>query len=108
MTDTFKVLGQSRPSASVLTDLYTVPNATQTTVSSLVICNQSAATTFRLSVAIVGTNDSLSQYLAFDIPLDPNQLITLTLGITLGTTDKIRCQSASGLVSFNAFGVEIS
>jgi len=108
MADTYKVLGQSRPAANALTDLYTVGAATQTSVSSLVVCNQGVQTTFRISVAVAGVVDGLMQYQAYDVFLFDNEIKTLTLGITLGATDKIRCSSVSGSVSFSAFGVEIT
>jgi hypothetical protein len=109
MTDAFKVLGQSKPAATTLTDLYTVPAATSTTVSTLMVCNQaSAATTFRVSVAIAGAADALQQYEVYDAPIQGNDSIPLTLGITLATTDKIRVYSGSGNLSFNAHGVEIT
>ena len=40
MSDNLKVLGQSAPAATTETVLYTVPDMTQTTISSIVICNR--------------------------------------------------------------------
>jgi hypothetical protein len=52
MADSLKVLGQVDPSATTVTVLYTVPDMTQTTVSSIVAANRSgSAITFRLSVS---------------------------------------------------------
>lgn len=106
MADTSKVLGQAKPAGTTLTDLYTVPGATSTVVSSITVTNQSTATSFRLSVAVAGAADALSQYIAYDVPLGANETKTFTLGITLAATDKLRCYSASGNVSFSAFGIE--
>jgi hypothetical protein len=109
MADAFKILGQAKPAATTLVDLYTVPAATSTTVSTLMICNQSTtATSFRVSVAIAGAADALQQYEVFDAPIQGNDSIPMTLGITLSATDKLRVYSGSGTVSFNAHGVEIS
>lgn len=108
MADAYKVLGQNKPGAVTLADLYTVPALTQTSTSSIVICNQGAATTVRVSVAPAGAADALAQYQMYDVPLDDNETKALTLGITLATTDKIRCYSVSGSVSFSAYGVEIT
>ena len=53
MTTTAKILGQSAPSAASLTDVYTVPALTSTTVSTVMVSNSSATpTAFRISVAI--------------------------------------------------------
>ena len=40
MSDTLKVLGQQAPAGTTETILYTVPAATQTTISSIVVCNR--------------------------------------------------------------------
>jgi len=42
MPTTYKVLGQSAPSATTATTLYTVPSATSAVVSTLVVANRAA------------------------------------------------------------------
>lgn len=109
MAQAHKVLAQSKPSATTLTDAYTVPASTQTIVSTVAICNQSATpTTFRFSVAVAGLADTAKQYIAYDAPIDGNQTITLTIGITLAATDVLRVYNTLATLSFNVFGVEIS
>jgi hypothetical protein len=109
MADTFKILGQSKPSATTLTDIYTVPGATSASISTITVANQSAtATTFRISVAIAGAADTTAQYIAYDAAIQGNDTITFTLGITLATTDKIRVYNTAATCSFNVFGVEIT
>lgn len=109
MASTYKVLGQSIPAATTSTDLYTVPAATSTVVSTITICNQAGtAGTYRLSVAPAGAALATSQYLAFDVAIAANTTQTLTLGISLATTDKIRVYSSSGSMSFAAYGVELT
>lgn len=108
-TTTYKVLGQVTPAATTSTDLYTVPAATQAVVSSIVICNaNSTPQTFRLSVAIAGAALANAQYLAFEQPIGAYQTATLTLGITLAATDKLRCYGSATLIAFNVFGTELS
>ena len=109
MTDTLKVLGQINPTATTLTTLYTVPAATQTTVSSIMICNTTnAGTTFSVSVAIAGASDAIHQYLWYVMPLNANDTFLATLGITLATTDVVRVWASNNNVAFNMFGVEIT
>lgn len=109
MTDTFKVLAQSAPAANTLTDLYTVPAATSTAASSIFVCNRdTAATTFRISVAIAGAADAVAQYLYYDLPIKANDTFVATVGITLATTDKIRVYAGGSLVTFSLFGLEIT
>lgn len=109
MADSFKVLSQTKPSATTLTDAYTVPAATSTTVSSIIVTNQSGtATSFRISVAVAGAADTAKQYMYYDAAIDGNDTFVATLGITLATTDVIRVYNTLATLSFNVFGVEIT
>jgi hypothetical protein len=109
MATTYKVLGQSNPSATTATTLYTVPSATQTVVSTVTICNQAAtAATYRIAVRVAGASLSASQYIAYDVSLPANASDTLTLGITLNATDVITVYASTATMSFAAFGSEIA
>ena len=109
MPTTYKVLGQSNPSATTATTLYTVPAATQTVVSTVTVCNQtSTAGTYRVAVRVAGGALSASQYVAYDVSLPGNASDTLTLGLTLGATDVITVYASAATFSFNAFGSELS
>ena len=107
MPSTFKILGQSKPSAATLSDAYTVPAATTATVSTITVANQSAtATSFRISVAINGATDTAAQYLYYDIAISGNNTFATTIGITLASGDVIRVYNTLATLSFNIFGVE--
>lgn len=109
MPTTYKVLGQSNPSATTATTLYTVPSATQTIVSTVTVCNQAAtAATYRIAVRVAGAALAATQYIAYDVSLPANATDTLTLGVTLGATDVITVYASSATMSFNAYGSEIS
>jgi hypothetical protein len=109
MATTYKCLGQSNPSATTATSLYTVPAATQAIVSTLTICNQAAtAATYRIAVRVAGAALAASQYIAYDVSLPGNASDTLTLGVTLGATDVITVYASSATMSFNAYGSEIA
>lgn len=108
-TDHPKILGQAYPPAAALTTLYMVPAATYTVISTITVCNQGASPAkFRLSAAIAGAADTPAQYFRFDVTIAPNDGFDLALGLALATTDVIRCQSDTGLVSFIAFGDEVA
>lgn len=109
MASTYKVLAQSKPIATTLTDAYTVPGATQATVSSLVVTNQSAtATSFRVAIAIAGAADTPKQYLYYDVAIPGNDTFVATVGVTLGAADVIRVYNTLATLSFNFFGVEVA
>lgn len=109
MPQTHKVLGQSTPSATTLTTLYTVPSSTSAVVSTLVICNTTAAaTTFRVAVRPAGAAIATQHYVAYDAAIPANDTVTLTLGLTLATTDVISVYAAVVNLAFQAYGVEIT
>jgi hypothetical protein len=109
MTDAIKVLGQVDVDATTTTVLYTTPDLTQTTVSSLVVCNRSAAGgTFRVSVHVDNESADDKQYLFFDEALAAKTTRTVVIGICLGQNDVIKVYASSTDFSFNLFGVETS
>lgn len=109
MANTYKILGQSSPSATTETDLYTVPTATSTVCSSLSICNRgSAQTTFRVSISQAGASTTNKDYLYYDVTLAGNDTFIATIGVTLSATDKIRIYSGNSNLSFQVWGTEIS
>jgi len=108
MATTYKVLGQSNPSATTATTLYTVPSSTSTVVSTITVCNQAAsAATFRIAVRPAGATLASQHYIAYGSTVAANDTTALTLGITLATTDVITVYASSATVSFTAFGSEI-
>jgi hypothetical protein len=108
-TTTYKVLGQAAPAATTATDLYTVPASTQAIISSITVSNRSTtAATFRVSVSVAGAATTDKDYVVYDTQILSNGVITLTLGITLGATDKIRVFGSTANLSYNAFGSELA
>jgi glucose-6-phosphate dehydrogenase assembly protein OpcA len=108
MATTYKVLGQSNPSATTATTLYTVPASTSTVVSTISICNQAgSAASYRIAVRPAGATLAAQHYLAYDIAIAANDTTALTLGITLATTDVVTVYASSATLSFSAFGSEI-
>lgn len=109
MAATYKVLGQVVPSANTLTTAYTTPSATQAVLSTITICNYGGTpTTYKIAVRPGGAAIDYKHYIAYSSGIAPQDTVTLTLGITLATTDIISVESVSGLVAFNLFGSEIA
>ena len=66
MADTLKVLGQVAPADTNNADLYTVPEDTQTTVSSLVACNLTGNTpNIRVAVRPLGATVANEHYIYY-------------------------------------------
>jgi hypothetical protein len=109
MPSAYKVLGQSNPSSTTATTLYTVPSATSAVASTLSVCNQGASSaTFRVAVRPAGATLAATHYLVFDSSLTANDSAFLTLGMTLATTDVVTVYASSASLSFSLFGSEIS
>lgn len=107
MADSLKVLGQVDPAATTTTVLYTVPDKTQTTVSSIVAANRTGSPiTFRLSVHVGGASADDKQYLYYDKSVAANDTLTIVIGITLDQTDVIKVYTSAVDMSFNIFGCE--
>lgn len=108
MATTYKVLGQSKPSAATNTTLYTVPASTAAVVSTLAICNDSAsATAYRVAVAAAATPTS-SEYLVYGATVPANDTVFLTLGVTAQAAKLLVVYAASANLVFSAFGSEIT
>jgi len=109
MATTYKVLGQSAPGATTATTLYTVPSATQAIGSSLTVANrETAQATFRLAVRPAGASLANQHYVAYDVPIGPNDSVFLTLGLSLAATDVVEVYASTANLSFGLFGTELS
>lgn len=109
MATTYKVLGQSAPSATTATTLYTVPAATSTVVSTISVCNRdSASAQYRVAIRPAGATLANQHYIVYDASLTGNSTDTVTIGVTLATTDIITVYASTANFSFSAFGSELS
>ena len=109
MATVYKVLGQSNPSATTATTLYTVPASTSTVVSTITVANLAgSAATFRISVRPAGAAQTNAMYIAYDVTVGATDTTTLTLGLTLATTDVVTVYASTANLAFNAYGSEIA
>lgn len=108
MATTYKVLGQSNPSANTDTTLYTVPSSTSTVVSTISVANLGTTGTFRIAIRPAGASIANQHYLIYELSLNSNDSITFTLGITLATTDVITVRASNTSFAFSAFGSELT
>jgi glucose-6-phosphate dehydrogenase assembly protein OpcA len=108
MPTVYKVLGQSAPSATTNTTLYTVPAGQQVVVSTIVVANRATSTgTYRIAIRPGGATIANQHYIAFDVTVGASDSITLTLGLTLTASDVITVYASNTNLSFSAFGSEI-
>lgn len=109
MATTYKVLGQSAPSATTNTDVYTVPSATEAVISTVVVANRAnTAANYRLAVRPNGTAIANQHYLAYDVTVEANDTTVITIGITMDAADVITVYASTANLSFSVFGSEIA
>lgn len=109
MATTYKILGQSNPSATTETSLYS-PSGVAAVVSTITICNQaSSAATYRIAVRPSADGSTAAKHwIVYGATVAASDTTALTLGITLAASDSIRVYASTATLSFSAFGSEIS
>lgn len=107
MATTRKVLGQSAPAAATDTNLYTVPAATSTVCSTLVVANRGGTSaTFRVAVRPAGATLANAHYLYYGVQLATGDSFAATIGVTLAATDVVTAYASTADLSFSLFGEE--
>ena len=109
MAIAYKVLGQVAPSATTEDDLYTVPALTEAVGSSIIICNRGgSATTFRVSISLLGGATTNADYLYYDVAIPANDTFIATIGVTLSAGNVVRVYAGNGNLTFSLYGSEIA
>lgn len=109
MPTTYKILGQVEPPATTFTAVYTVPAATSTVVSSIIVCNKSTTqTTFSITVTQGGNAISNKDYIYSEVLIAGSDTFIATVGITLAATDIVRVYSGNNRISFSLYGTELT
>ena len=109
MPTAYKVLGQSAPAATTATTLYTVPSATQSVCSTLVVANRGTTDgSYRVAVRPSGAALANQHYQFFDIVLTSNSSDVLSMGITLAATDVVTVYASNANFSFTLYGSELT
>lgn len=109
MATTYKVLGQVNPSATTATDVYTVPSATQTIVSTISVCNLTQGElSFRIAIRPNAEALATKHYIAYDAKVAGNDTTFITVGATCDAADVITVYASSANLSFSVFGSEIA
>lgn len=112
MPTIYKILAQSAPTSTAIANAYTVPAATNTVISTLMICNRATVNaSYNIAAVAGGATIANQHYIAFNSLVPANDSIALTVGISLGVGDNIAIQANTTGVNnlgFTLFGTEIS
>ena len=108
MATAYKVLAQQATTTG-LVSMYTVPAATETIISSIVVANVSASDrTYRITIQPNNATLAQKHYIAYDVTIKANTTTAYTLGITLDATDQVYILGSTTDISISLFGSEIS
>jgi hypothetical protein len=109
MATSYKVLGQSAPAANTDTNIYTVPSATETVISTIFVCNRGTdAATFRIAVRPNAATLANQHYIAFNVLILGSTSTAITVGVTMDAADVLTVRASSANLSFNVFGSEVA
>jgi len=108
----YKILGQIQTTANVLTTIYTVPASTNTVVTTITICNQSANTvSVNVAANVSGSAVTTKNFIVSGYALGAAETLVLEPRVSLNVgsilSANITGANAASNVSINAFGVEI-
>lgn len=116
-TTTYKILGQTVPTANTLSNVYVSPSTTGTStiLNTIVVCNQSSANA-NVDIVIRPINEALANkhYIIKGVQIPRADTLIMSPGITLNTNVIVAVNNAvaagetAANVSFNVFGVELS
>lgn len=105
----YKVLGQSAPTATTNTDVYTVPASTEAVVSTIMVANRGAAAiSFRMAVRPNGAAIADQHYIYYDVQVPPNASFAATLGVAMDAADVVTAYVDTATVSVSLFGREVA
>jgi hypothetical protein len=98
------ILGQSAPTGTTNTTVYTVPAATSSVVNVNVLNRGSAAATVRIALAASGTPTN-SEYLEYEATVPPKGVLERT-GIVLDAGKLVVVYASTADTSVNVYGLE--
>ena len=105
---TTKVLGQSYPSATTATTLYTASTVSGTIISTINVCNLGAANdTIRVAIRPAGASLANQHYITYGTVLPAGGKFEDTAGFTLANTDVVTVYSTTGTSAFSVYGQEL-
>jgi hypothetical protein len=109
MATSYKILGQSAPSANTATTLYTVPSATEAIVSALTICNRgNTAATYRIAFVPSGETLANKHYFAYETTVGAFDTTSADTKFGLSAGDAISVYASTANLSFIVSGVQLT
>lgn len=109
MATSYKILGQSAPSATTATTLYTVPSATEAIISAMTICNRGGSSaTYRIALIPSGESLGNKHYFTYDTTVGSYDTTSADTKFGLSAGDVISVYASTSDLTFIISGVELT
>ena len=108
MPTVYKILGQANPNANTLTNIYTVPQSNSAVISTVSFCNANLTSNAFVTMYAVksGEQPSSNNIITNQAILPLKDTLIFTIGMTLGSNDRIVANVTTGQIGASAFGSE--
>jgi hypothetical protein len=109
MPQTYKILGQVRPTANTLTNIYVTGASTSAVVGTLHIVNPTTSNRFyQLKVRPINEASNAKHTLVYAGAVAARDAISITGGIVLAPDTILAANVTATALTFSAYGVEIT
>lgn len=109
MPQTYKILGQVRPNANTLTNVYVTGAATSAVIGSFVISNSTTtARSYQLLLRPINEAANVKHLLVFHNQVPAGTSIVISGGIVMGPDTILAANTSATSIHFQAYGVEIT
>ena len=98
-----RCLNQIATAATTQTLLVSGIDLVDTDIHSIIVCNRSTATTFRINIQLGNDTLATKQYIVYDCPIVANDTICLTYPIGIVSGDKIYVYAGSANLTFSIY-----
>jgi hypothetical protein len=100
---------QGTTSTGSYSTLYSTGASVTALISSLLITNTSStAALYRIAIMSTAGTPAAANWIIYDATVQANDVVSLTLGLTLKNSQYIRVSSSANTVTFSAYVSEIS
>ena len=109
MPQTYKILGQVRPNANTLTNIYVTGASTSAVVGTLQIVNPTSSNHFyQLKLRPINESSNAKHSIVYAGAVAATDTISITGGIVMGPNTILAANVITTALTFSAYGVEIT
>ena len=109
MPQTYKILGQIRPAANTLTNIYVTGASTSAIVGTLQIVNSTTSSRlYQLKVRPINEASNAKHTIVYAGAVAAQDTVSITGGIVMGPNTILAANVTALALTFSAYGVEIT